>query len=590
MGKGENEQTLPSTTLDAQGTTPGVGNCNRCCLSCTRFQKLVSLRCVFVLMLGVAVLLSAVFWLPFFQFGDRKDLDLDYKEKPTRKKTHIAEITAMGKGENEQTLPSTTLDAQGTTPGVGNCNRCCLSCTRFQKLVSLRCVFVLMLGVAVLLSAVFWLPFFQFGDRKDLDLDYKGHDIVASFMLKKPASFLQDYILQLEDDIFDEMSFSSTKVEIISLESAGPNITKVVFAVESDVTTQSLIRSNFVSLVTRQSFLHLTESLFGDPFDFDVLKFRGGITASPEQKAFLMQNVQILFNFTLNFSIDQIIINFEELRSQLKTGLHLAPYENLYIRLTNLKGSTVAPPTTVQSQVLLAVGINPSKSRLKQLAQTITGSHTKNLGLNNTVFGRVKQVSLSSVLQHSLGGDASGPSPSPSPSPLPPSHHHHHHHHRHRHQDAAPNISPSPSKGSHGSVVGRGSPASAPVPARALGKNKAAPPPCHYGHNRHSHMAPFPSPYFAPNPAPSQPKQKYSPPPKRSPVHAASPPNMAYAHSHPPLKGESHARPPNVMPLVSSPSPSPCKYRILQYTSSAAVHISRTAFVAAENEKQYTTG
>ncbi|KAK6120441.1 hypothetical protein DH2020_045819 [Rehmannia glutinosa] len=350
----------------------------------------------------------------------------------------------MGKGENEQTLPSTTLDAQGTTPGVGNCNRCCLSCTRFQKLVSLRCVFVLMLGVAVLLSAVFWLPFFQFGDRKDLDLDYKGHDIVASFMLKKPASFLQDYILQLEDDIFDEMSFSSTKVEIISLESAGPNITKVVFAVESDVTTQSLIRSNFVSLVTRQSFLHLTESLFGDPFDFDVLKFRGGITASPEQKAFLMQNVQILFNFTLNFSIDQIIINFEELRSQLKTGLHLAPYE-----------------------------------------------------------------------------------------------------------------------GSHGSVVGRGSPASAPVPARALGKNKAAPPPCHYGHNnnnnrfpwkhnRHSHMAPFPSPYFAPNPAPSQPKQKYSPPPKRSPVHAASPPNMAYAHSHPPLKGESHARPPNRLKMRSN--------------------------------------
>ncbi|CAA0837393.1 hydroxyproline-rich glycoprotein family protein [Striga hermonthica] len=160
-------------------------------------------------------------------------------------------------------------------------------------------------------------------------------------------------------------------------------------------------------MITRQSPLHLTESLFGNPVDFDVLKFRGGITVStPEQKAFLMQNVQIIFNFTLNFSIDEILVNFEELRNQLNAGLHLAPYENLYIRLTNLKGSTVALPIIVQSQVLLAVGINPSKLRLKQLAQTITGSHSKNLGLNNTVFGHVKQVSLSSM----------PPAISPSPS------------------------------------------------------------------------------------------------------------------------------------------------------------------------------
>lgn len=186
---------------------------------------------------------------------------------------------------------------------------------------------------------------------------------MACFRLKKPASFLKDYILKLEDDIFEEMSFSSTKVlfaavvlidfqlyclssllvsfvnldfisfymaqvNILSLESeAGSNITKVVFAVESDLTTRSLIRASFVSLITNQSFLHLTASLFGDPFSFDVLKFRGGITASPVQKAFLMQNVQIVFNFTLNFSIDEILNNFDELTSQLKTGLRLAPYE-----------------------------------------------------------------------------------------------------------------------------------------------------------------------------------------------------------------------------------------------------------------------
>ncbi|KAL8037077.1 hypothetical protein ABFS82_11G016400 [Erythranthe guttata] len=443
----------------------------------------------------------------------------------------------MGKAEDGQSLPSTAFEAGGTTPpNAGSCNRCCLSCIRLKKLVNFRCVFALLLGVAVFLSAVFWLPFFHFGNREDLDLDYAGHDIVASFTLKKPASFLKDYILTLEDDIFDEMSYSSTKIEIISLEStAGSNVTKVVFAVESDATTQSLIRASFVSLITNQSFLHLTESLFGDPFSFDVLKFRGGITASPVQKAFLMQNVQILFNFTLNFSIDEIVNNFDELTSQLKTGLHLAPYENLYIKLTNLKGSTVAPPTTIQAQVLLAVGINPSKSRLKQLAQTITGSDTKNLGLNNTVFGRVKQVRLSSILQHSLGaGPTPSPSPSPSPSASPTSKFHHHDRQHHHH--LSPSASPSP-------PVGVRSPASAPVPAPAPVKNKEAGPtacPWKYKHPRTA-------PVYAPHSSSSPPKQKdhITLAPKISPFHAKSPSRRA------PPKVEFHARSPDSMPLIS---------------------------------------
>lgn len=117
------------------------------------------------------------------------------------------------------------------------------------------------------------------------------------------------------------------QVKVISFISAGPNITKVVFAVESDITTQSLVRSSFVLLITNQSSLHFTEPLFGDPFSFDVIKFKGGITVIPEQKAFLMQHIQLLFNFTLNFSIDQIMTNFDELTSQLSPGLRLAPYE-----------------------------------------------------------------------------------------------------------------------------------------------------------------------------------------------------------------------------------------------------------------------
>ncbi|KAL3819667.1 hypothetical protein ACJIZ3_005572 [Penstemon smallii] len=444
----------------------------------------------------------------------------------------------MGKAQSEQNLPSTTLDAQGTTHIGGNSNGCCLSCSRLQKFVTFRCIFLLVLGVAVTLSAVFWLPFFHFGDNKsDLDLDYKGHDIVASFILKKPASFLQEYISRLEDDIFYEMSFSNTKVEIISIESSvGSNVTKVVFAVKSDVTTQSLIRESFVSLITHRSFLHLTASLFGEPFSFEVLKFRGGITASPEQKAFLLRSVQIKFHFTLNFSIDQILDNFDALTSQLRNGLHLAPYENLYIRLTNLKGSTVAPPTRIRSEVILAVGINPSKSRLKQLAQTITGPHTKNLGLNHTVFGRVKQVRLSSTSSHSLGGgDRSGPSPAP--SPFPPHHHHHHHHHHHAAASLPPRISPSPAMPSGGST---------PVHAPDPGKNK---------HGRRSHVPPSEPPVYAPHNIPSQPKQRDPPTPKVSPVQSPLP-NVAYSQSQPPTMGEFHARPPDVMPLVS-PSPTP---------------------------------
>lgn len=121
---------------------------------------------------------------------------------------------------------------------------------------------------------------------------------------------------------------------VLSLEpSAGTNITKVVFAVDLEakssriLTSQSLIRELFESLVTQQSSLRLTASLFGDPFTFEVLKFPGGITVSPPQSAFLLQKVQILFNFTLNFSIEQILENFNELTSQLKSGLHLASYE-----------------------------------------------------------------------------------------------------------------------------------------------------------------------------------------------------------------------------------------------------------------------
>lgn len=71
----------------------------------------------------------------------------------------------------------------------------------------------------------------------------------------------------------------------------------------------------------------------------------------------------------------------------------------------------MAPPVIVQSTVLSASQLLPE--RLKQLTKAITGSPMKNLGLDHSIFGKVKQIQLSQCLENSLGS----PSPSPCPSP-----------------------------------------------------------------------------------------------------------------------------------------------------------------------------
>ncbi|CAK9165745.1 unnamed protein product [Ilex paraguariensis] len=69
MGKVEEEQSLP-TTVGAQNTDQNAEH--RC-----RGGGFVNFRCVLALVLGCAVLLSALFWLPpFLHYGDQRDLDL----------------------------------------------------------------------------------------------------------------------------------------------------------------------------------------------------------------------------------------------------------------------------------------------------------------------------------------------------------------------------------------------------------------------------------------------------------------------------------------------------------------------------------
>uniref|UniRef100_A0A7N0V3X4 DUF7036 domain-containing protein n=1 Tax=Kalanchoe fedtschenkoi TaxID=63787 RepID=A0A7N0V3X4_KALFE len=471
----------------------------------------------------------------------------------------------MGKAEDGQHLPSSSA-ATGTGDELENehANRC----SGVSTFVRLKCAFVVILSLGLLLSAVFWLPpFLHYGDQQeDLDLNsqFRGHDIVARFKVKKPFSSLEGNIPQLEEDILAEIDYSYIKVVILALDySAGTNITEVVFAVDPvtkdtklSSTTLSLIRDSFVYMVIEPSYLRLTASLFGNPYAFEVLKFPEGITVIPSKGVYLLQKVQIYFNFTLNFSISQIQDNFDDLTTQLKSGLHLSPYENLYIRLTNYQGSTISPPTTVQTSVVMAVGYNPSMPRLKQLAQTITGSHSKNLGLNNTVFGKVKQVRLSSILQHSLHGGDGSPSPSPAPIPQPRRHSHYQNQHQHQHHsDLAPSpavhgIGPSKQRGTSAPHIG-GSPAPSPAPAI----HKVKPPSCEGGNKqlpkaKNSHITPIAAPTMSPQ-IPLAPRHHRKDPPRyvSKPVPVSSPlPSVVFPSVHPPSEGE--RMPPHTAPSL----------------------------------------
>lgn len=83
-------------------------------------------------------------------------------------------------------------------------------------------------------------------------------------------------------------------------------------------------------------------------------------------------------------------------------------------------GSTRDPPVTIEVSAVTDVDVLPPE-RLKQLAQIITRSPpSANLGLDNSVFGKVKQISLSSFLNHSIQAlpPSAAPASSPAPSPV----------------------------------------------------------------------------------------------------------------------------------------------------------------------------
>ncbi|XP_047315100.1 rho GTPase-activating protein gacK-like [Impatiens glandulifera] len=472
-------------------------------------------------------------------------------------------------GKSEQQLP--LQSHQGT--GSGNASnsffftdddRCIFGCSTISKVFTFKCIFVLFFGMAVLISAIFLLI--------PLRSKYCGFDakdstklratVQAYFELDNPVASIIQHINQLEYEIFNEIQDPFTKVAVLSMhEGIEINKTNVVFGflpnppeVSINNVSLSLLKQTVLDLFMGEYNLTISKS-FGQPSSFEILKFPLGITVDLNQYPHFGKLPQILFNFTLINSIDEIKENIDELKKQLTKTLHLMQYENVYVEVTNKIGSTIDPPVKIQAYITSDFG-SLSPQRLNQLAQTIKGSPiSKNLGLNNTVFGKVKEISLASLLNHSTHSMPPSHSPSPSPSngPNPSSRpHFHRNHHHHNHLSPSNNnhhhnhLSPSnnnhhnhlpPSNNNH--HVHRVSRPPSPAPVS----------------NCHHHSFPSPPPArshnsFAISPAPSKDLRVKNPP---SPSYSQPSESPRISPKHPPLPVSTYSSSPSQNSPVSAP-------------------------------------
>lgn len=319
----------------------------------------------------------------------------------------------MGKSEED------TVAIVGRPPSADSS-----SC--FQK-PSCRWIISVVLGVYLLVFAILTIHFRgrSGSGSQSTSVDPWKYEIEASFRLRRPVSLINASLSQLQSDLQDELGVPFTEVNIISVfQLSSSNWTEVRFEVRPDQSNDSimpadlsLLKETFVQLFMKRSVnLSLTSELFGKVSQFQVEQFPGGITVVPEQPGFPLSHVLVLFNFTLHNSLSHVECNFAEFREQLAAGIALKANESLFVQLTNLEGSTLKSPLIVQTSILPVVGLLLAPPRLKQLAQEIIASPRRNLGLNHTLFGRVKGIELSSYLEYSLD-PALAPSSCPSPSP-----------------------------------------------------------------------------------------------------------------------------------------------------------------------------
>ncbi|MBA0739197.1 hypothetical protein Gogos_012487 [Gossypium gossypioides] len=488
----------------------------------------------------------------------------------------VVDALSMGKNEdpNLQQQREQSLES-GNNEGHSRF-LCGMVLSRISNEFSFRCVFVLFLSLSVLLPGIFWiLPFRSSNSGFEAKLAIKlSAPVHACFTLQKPVSELVDHIQKLEYDIYEEIGVPETKVAILSMHPSGEsNSTNVVFGFLSNPVHRpispvalSVLRSSLIELFLRRSNLTLTTPIFGQPSKFEILKFRGGITVIPVQSASIFQITQFLFNFTLYNSISEIEHKCIELRDQLKYGLHLRSYENLFVRLTNKNGSTMSSPVIVQASVIDSFG-NMLPKRLKQLAQTITQSPARNLGLNNSDFGKVKSISLSSYLKGTL--HASPPTPSPTSAPQPSVS---------LHPNFAPTHPPRLSPKIHRFPPCPKCNTASPSAHRPLHSPAPTPPISPASSSVVAHPPP-PCPYSRPAVPPSPPSKSYSNiipkhPPLMSPRSQLSPPNLppiaSVSYRSRPGQGMEHTKGPVSAPVAKSPA--------VQSPSSVAVRVSLKEF------------
>eukprot|EP00249_Psilotum_nudum_P010757 c22744_g3_i2 orf=676-2214(-) len=327
----------------------------------------------------------------------------------------------MGKLQEETAVPG------GNEPASGSA--CCCTNSPLCEKSTFRWIITLILTLQLLVFTVLSIPFFGRSHKHALPIQSSPSQaqIEASFWLRRPASVINASLFQLETDLQDEVGIPSAQVRVLSLLSfASSNWTEVVFGILSEPSNESVspadisvMRETFVQLFLEQSVnLSLNKDVFGKAYNFEVLVFPGGITVVPIQSGYPLQ-VLVLFNFTLHDTLAHLNSNFEELKQQLAAGISLKDNESLFVQLTNLNGSTVRAPVIVQTSVMPVVGSMLAPPRLKQLAQRIITSPRRNLGLNRTLFGRIKELTLSSFLKYTLK-PAEVPNPAPSPLPAIP--------------------------------------------------------------------------------------------------------------------------------------------------------------------------
>ncbi|XP_071736881.1 uncharacterized protein [Rutidosis leptorrhynchoides] len=300
--------------------------------------------------------------------------------------------------------------------------------TRIAQLCSFKCAFILLLTVSVSLFAVFSIFHFHHAN-----LEFDANDSV------KNSAIVQAYF-RLEKPV----SFLI------------PKIKRLEYDINGEI---------------------------GVP----GTQFLGGITIIPKLSPPAWMLPQVLFSFSLHNNLHEIEDNFLELKEQLKSGLQLMPDESVFVQVTNRVGSTQDPPVTVQVSV---IG-NVDPQRLNELARQISGSHD-NLGLDNYVFGKVKDVSLSSYWSLTL--DAPTPSPAPSPND-----------HMGPTISPAPASSPTPQNGPDPAAMGPascGGPSMSPGPSHHPFWPRASPPISETAPN----LSPLPSVSYG-----SHPSQEKSP-------------------------------------------------------------------------------